>query len=270
MVIGLAHELFAKFKENLPHLAGALIILIVGWWLAGWVKGILRRVMVARHVDVTLTSFLSQLCYWLIIAVVVLAALQNAQVETTPFSAVLGASALAVGLALQNSLMDFAAGVMIILFRQFRVGDEIEAAGVKGVVEEISIFSTHLKTADNRKIIVTNSKILGSPIINASANATRRLDLVVSISYESNLKLAKQIVLTELQNDIRVLPNPAPTIAVDNLAESSVDVILRAWVATSDYQDVRSHLLEALKLRFDEAGIDIPYPQHEVRVKTDK
>lgn len=270
MVIELAHELFTKFKENLPHLAGALVILIVGWWLAGWVKSLLRRLMVARHVDVTLTSFLSQLCYWLIIAVVVLAALQNAQVETTPFSAVLGASALAVGLALQNSLMDFAAGVMIILFRQFRVGDEIEAAGVKGVVEEISIFSTHLKTADNRKIIVTNSKILGSPIINASANATRRLDLVVSISYESNLKLAKQIVLTELQNDIRVLPNPAPTIAVDNLAESSVDVILRAWVATSDYQDVRSHLLEALKLRFDEAGIDIPYPQHEVRVKTEK
>jgi len=270
VVVDLARELYAKFKDNLPHLAGALVILIVGWWLAGWVKSLLRRLMIARHVDMTLTSFLSQLCYWLIIAVVVLAALQNAQVETTPFSAVLGASALAVGLALQNSLMDFAAGVMIIIFRQFRVGDDIEAVGVKGVVEEISIFSTHLKTADNRRIIVSNSKVLGSPIINSSAHATRRLDLEISISYESNLKQAKQIVLSELQNEPRVLPNPAPTVAVNNLAESSVDLILRAWVAVGDYQDVRSHLLEALKLRFDEAGIIIPYPQHEVRVKTEK
>ncbi len=270
MVKELAKHLYVELEDNLPHLVSALIILIVGWWLAGRVKGLLRRVMTARHVDLTLTSFLTQLCYWLIIAVVVLVALQNAQVETTPFSAVLGASALAVGLAMQNSLMDFAAGVMIILFRYFRVGDEIEAAGIKGVVEEISIFTTHLKTADNRKIIVSNGKILGSPVINASAKPTRRLDLTISISYESNLKLAKQIVLTELQNEIRVLPDPAPVVAVDNLGESSVDLILRAWVAIGDYQDVRSHMLEALKLRFDEAGIDIPYPQHEVRVRTDK
>jgi small conductance mechanosensitive channel len=268
--IRLARNLYLKFEDNLPHLVSALIILVVGWWLAGWVKSLLRRLMTARHVEVTLNSFLSQLCYWLIIIVVVLVALQNAQVETTPFSAVLGAAALAVGLAMQNSLMDFVAGMMIIFFRYFRVGDDIEAAGVKGTVEEISIFNTHLKTADNRKIIVSNGKILGTPIINSSAKPTRRLDLTLNISYESNLKLAKQIILTELQNDLRVLPNPAPTIAVDNLGESSVDLILRAWVAIGDYQDLRSHLLEALKLRFDEAGVDIPYPQHEVRVKTEK
>jgi len=271
MVIELAKQLYVKFEENLPHLLVALIVLIVGWWLAGRVKFLLRRVMVARHIDVTLTSFLSQLCYWLIIAFVVIVSLQKAEIiDTTPFSAVLGASALAIGLALQSSLTDFAAGVMIILFRQFRVGDEIEAAGVKGVVEEISIFSTHLKTADNRKIIVSNGKILGTPIINSSVNATRRLDLVISISYESNLKLAKQIILSELQSDTRVLPEPAPEVAVNNLGESSVDLILRAWVAIGDYQNLRSHLLEALKLRFDEAGIDIPYPQHEVRMKPEK
>jgi len=271
MVVEVAKGLFLKFEENLPHLAMALIILIAGWWFAGRIKALLRRVMVARHIDVTLTSFLGQLCYWLIIAFVVVVSLQKAEIiDTTPFSAVLGASALAIGLALQSSLTDFAAGVMIILFRQFRVGDEIEAAGVKGVVEEISIFSTHLKTADNRKIIVTNGKILASPIVNASANPTRRLDLPISISYESNLKQAKQIVLTELQNEIRVLPDPAPVVAVNELSESSVDLILRAWVATGDYADVRSHLLETLKLRFDEAGIEIPFPQHEVRVKTDK
>jgi len=270
MFIGMAKNLYAKFLDNLPHLVSALIILVVGLWLAGRVKALLRRLMISRHVEVTLTSFLSQLCYWLIVAVVVLVALQNAQVETTPFSAVLGAGALAVGLAMQNLLMDFVAGVMIILFRYFRVGDDIEAAGVKGTVEEISIFNTHLKTADNRKIIVASSKILGAPIINSSAKPTRRLDLVLNISYESDLKLAKQIILSELQNDVRVLPNPAPTVAVDNLGESSVDLVLRAWVAIGDYQNLRSHMLEALKLRFDEAGIDIPYPQHEVRVTTTK
>jgi len=263
-------DLLKKFTDNLPHLAAAIVILLVGWWLAGWIKSLLRKLMTARHVDLTLSAFLSQLVYWLIIALVVVVALQNAQVETTPFSAVLGASALAVGLALQNSLANFAAGVMIILFRYFKVGDDIEAADAKGVVEEISIFETHLRTADNRKIIVPNGKILNSNIINSTSKTTRRLEIIFGISYESNLKLAKQIILTEMENDTRVLPNPSPTVAVTNLGESSVDLVMRAWVVIGDYEATRWHMLETVKLRFDEAGIVIPYPQREVRLRQEK
>ncbi len=260
-------RLYEKLIDYVPHLGSALFILLVGWWLAGWIKRMLQRLLTARHVEITLASFLSQLCYWLIITVVVLVAMQNAQMETTPFSAVLGAGALAVGLALQNSLSNFAAGVIIILFRHFRVGDEIETGSVKGLVEEISIFNTNLRTGDNRVIIIPNGSILNSPLTNNSAKFTRRLDLVFNISYGSDLRRARQVILEVLKADQRVLPEPAPDVIVTNLGESSVDLTMRAWVNTSHYANVRAAMLEAVKLRFDETGIDIPFPQHEVHVR---
>ncbi len=266
-IIELVKSLYRKFIDYVPHLGSAIIVLLVGWWLAGWVKRLLKRVMAARHVDLTLSSFLSHLCYWLIITIVVLVALQNAQFETTPFSAVLGASALAVGLALQNSLSNFAAGVLIILFRHFRVGDEIETGSSKGVVEEISIFSTTLRTADNRAIIVANGSILSSPLTNNSAKVTRRLDIVFNISYASDLRKARQIILDALKADPRALKEPAAVVVVTNLGESSVDMTLRAWVNGSDYAGLKETMLEAVKLRFDENGIEIPFPQHEVHVR---
>jgi len=264
-------QYYDDFMKYLPNLGKSVAILLVGWWLSGRIKVLLRKVMQARHVDATVTSFLSKLCYWvLLILVLMMAAQEGHIIDTSPLTGMLAASTLAIGLALQNSLSNFAAGILIIFFRYFRVGDSIEAADVKGIVEEISIFDTHLLTADNRKIIVPNGKILGSPIINSSAKPTRRLDLIFNISYESNLKLAKQIVLTAMQADIRVLPNPEPAVLVTNLGESSVDLTMRAWVAIADYEPVRSHLLEEVKLRFDEAGVSIPYPQHEVHVRPAK
>jgi small conductance mechanosensitive channel len=182
----------------------------------------------------------------------------------------LAASTLAVGLALQNSMANFAAGVMIILFRHFRVGDSIEAGGVAGTVEEISIFDTHLTTDDNRKIIVPNGKILASHIVNASAKPLRRLDLVFHVSYESNLKQAKAIILSSVNEDIRALPNPPPAVLVTNLGENAVHLTVRVWTAIGDYDNLRSHLLEDVKLRFDTAGIVIPRPQREVHVRTEK
>jgi len=261
-------EYYDDFMKYLPSLGKALAILLAGWWLTGRIRVILRKVMQARHVDATVSTFLSKLCYWaLLILVLMMAAQEGHIIDTSPLTGMLAASTLAIGLALQTSLSNFAAGVLIIFFRYFRVGDSIEAADVKGVVEEISIFDTHLLTADNRKIIVPNGKILGSPIINSSAKPTRRLDLVFNISYESNLKQAKQIILAAMQADIRVLPNPEPAVLVTNLGESSVDLTMRAWVAIADYEPVRSHLLEEMKLRFDEAGVSIPYPQHEIHVR---
>jgi small conductance mechanosensitive channel len=218
-------------------------------------------------VERTLSSFLSHLCYWLIITIVVLVALQNAQFETTPFSAVLGASALAVGLALQNSLANFAAGVLIILFRHFRVGDEIETGTVRGIVEEISIFSTNMRTFDNRTIIIPNGSILSSPLFNNSAKPTRRLDIVFNISYGSDLRRARQVILEVLKKDARTQTEPEPVVAVTNLGESSVDLTMRAWVKTEDYYDLRAAMLEAVKLKFDETGIEIPFPQHEIHVR---
>ncbi len=264
-------QYYDSFMTYLPKLGRAVAILLVGWWLTGRIRVILRKVMQARHVDTTVTSFLSKLCYWvLLILVLMMAAQTGGFIDTSPLTGMLAASTLAIGLALQTSLSNFAAGVLIIFFRYFRVGDSIEAADVKGVVEEISIFDTHLLTADNRKIIVPNGKILGSPIINSSAKPTRRLDLVFNISYESNLKQAKLIILAAMKADIRVLPNPEPAVLVTNLGESSVDLTMRAWVAIADFEPVRSHLLEEVKLRFDEAGVSIPYPQHEVHVRQTK
>lgn len=266
-IVDLLKSLYHKFIDYVPHLGSAILVLLVGWWLAGWLKRMLLRVMAARHVDRTLSSFLSHLCYWLIITIVVIEALENAKFATTPFSAVLGASALAVGLALQGSLANFAAGVLIILFRHFRVGDDIETAGLRGIVEEISIFNTNLRTADNRVIILANGSILSSPLINNSAKPTRRLDIVFNISYGSDLRKARQIILDILNTDQRAMKEPAPMVTVTNLGESSVDLMLRVWVNGSEYALLKEALLEAVKLRFDETGIEIPFPQHEIHVR---
>jgi small conductance mechanosensitive channel len=179
---------------------------------------------------------------------------------STTLITVLGASTLAIGLALQNSLSNFAAGMMIILSRHFRAGDSIEAAGVTGIVESISIFDTILITDDNRKIVVPNGKIIGGPIINASAKTTRRLDVVFSIAYGADLKRAKEIILSVLKADARVLPTPAPTVAVGALGENSVDLAMQAWVAVGDYGALRADVLEKVKLGFDEAGVAFPPP----------
>jgi small conductance mechanosensitive channel len=216
--------------------------------------------------DSMLTSFLGNILYSVLLLVVIIAALDQLGIQTTSLLAVLGAAGLAVALALRDSLANFSSGVMLIIFRPFKAGDWIEAAGTAGTVEEVRTFSTILRTGDNRAIIVPNSQIYSGPIVNVSAKPTRRIDLVFGIGYDDDLKQAKQLIEAAFKSDDRILEEPAPAIALAELAESSVNINARPWVKSGDYWAVRADLLENIKLSFDEHGISIPYPQQDVHI----
>ncbi len=256
--------------SKLPQVIGALVILVVGLWLSKRIANFFGRVMERRGVDITLVNFLKGLLYYLFVLVVLIAAAGQLGFNTTSFLTILGAIGLAVGLALKDSLSNFAAGVMLILFRPFRVGDVVSAAGVTGGVQAINLFNTILHTPDNQKVIVPNSKIMGDVITNITANETRRIDLVVGISYEDDLEKAKAILWQLLAQDPRILKEPAPTVAVAELADSSVNFVVRPWVKTSDYWAVRFDLTEKIKKTFDQEGISIPYPQQDVHLFVEK
>ncbi len=256
--------------SKLPQVIGALVILVVGLWLSKRIANFFGRVMERRGVDITLVNFLKGLLYYLFVLVVLIAAAGQLGFNTTSFLTILGAIGLAVGLALKDSLSNFAAGVMLILFRPFRVVDVVSAAGVTGGVQAINLFNTILHTPDNQKVIVPNSKIMGDVITNITANETRRIDLVVGISYEDDLEKAKAILWQLLAQDPRILKEPAPTVAVAELADSSVNFVVRPWVKTSDYWAVRFDLTEKIKKTFDQEGISIPYPQQDVHLFVEK
>lgn len=244
----------------------ALAILVIGMWVAKAIRGTIRRVMVKRTIDPTITRFLTSLIYIGLMVFVVLAALNQVGVQTTSFIAVIGAAGLAIGLALQGSLANFAAGFMLVAFRPFKVGDYIEGGGVAGTVDEIQIFSTRIKTPDNKAIIVPNSKIFDDAIVNYSAEATRRVDLVVGVSYDADLAHVKQVLEELVAADERILKEPAHQVAVAELADNSVNLVARAWVNSPDYWGVKCALTEAIKTRFDAEGIGIPFPQRDVHV----
>lgn len=244
----------------------ALLIFVVGRWLAARISGTLADAMGRRKLEPTLVNFLSQLLYYALLAAVAIAALNRLGVQTASLLAVFGAAGLAVALALKDSLGNFSAGVMLILFKPFRVGDFVTAGGVSGSVKEISIFHTELATPDNQKIIVPNSAIMGGVIINVTANPTRRLDLVFGVSYGDDLARSKEIIRAALAAESRILPEPAPVIAVAELADSSVNIVARPWVKTSEYWDIRFALIEQIKQDFDRAGIVIPFPQRDVHM----
>ena len=246
--------------------AAALAILIIGMWVAKGIRAGIRRMMDKRSVDPTITRFLSSLVYIGMMAFVVLAALGQLGIQTTSFIAVLGAAGLAIGLALQGSLSNFAAGFMLVAFRPFKVGDFIEGAGIAGSVEEIQIFSTRLKTPDNKIIIVPNSKIFDDAITNYSAEATRRVDLVAGVSYEADLSKVKSVLEEIVTSNDLVLKDPPHQIAVSELADNSVNLVVRVWTNTADYWTVHFGLTESIKTRFDAEGIGIPYPQRDVHV----
>lgn len=256
-------ETAIRFATNA---AIALAILLGGIWFARVIRFWLSRLMKLRGVDPMLGSFVRSVAHILIIAFVIIASLSQLGIQTSSLVAVVGAAGLAIGLALQSSLSNFAAGVMIIIFRPFKVGDYIEAAGVGGNVEEIQIFSTQLSTGDNKTVFVPNASITGGTITNYSAKDTRRVDLVFGISYRDDIMKARRILKEILEREPRVLVEPAPVIAVSELAESKVNFIVRPWVKTADYWDVYWSITEAVKLRFDEAGITIPLPQREMHV----
>lgn len=245
---------------------GAIAIIIIGRIVTGILIGIVGRMMRRAEVDETLTKFLTRLTKIALLTFVILAALATLGVQTTSFIAVIGAAGLAIGFALQGSLSNFAAGVMLIIFRPFKVGDYIEAGGSSGVVEAIHIFNTVLRTPDNKKVIIPNSRVTGDNITNYSAHDTRRVDLVFGIGYEDDIKKAKEILEKILSEEARVLRDPAPTIALLELADSSVNFAVRPWVKTSDYWPVYFDLTEKVKMTFDAMGISIPFPQRDVHL----
>lgn len=245
---------------------GFLLILIVGMWVAKLIKKGIVSVMEKRKVDPTLTKFLASLCHVAIKAFVVIAALGQLNVQTASFVAILGAAGLAVGLALQGSLSNFASGVLMIIFKPIALGDFVEAGGATGAVEEIGIFTTTINSPDNKRIIVPNSQIMGGKITNFNANGTRRVDLVAGISYSDDIDKAKSILEGILAKDERILKDPAYTVAMVELADSSVNFVVRPWCAGADYWGVYFDTTEAIKKSFDEAGISIPFPQRDVHI----
>ena len=244
----------------------ALAIFIVGRWVAKGVRNLVRRVMAKGQVDPTLVTFTANLAYIGLLAFVVIAALGQLGIQTTSFIAILGAAGLAIGLALQGSLSNFAAGFLLIIFRPFKVGDLIEGAGVFGVVEAIQIFTTQLKTADNKTVIVPNAKLTDDNIVNWTVKGTRRVDMVMGIGYEDDIDKARSLMADIIDSDARILKDPAPQISVSELADSSVNFVVRPWVKVEDYWGVYFDLTEKIKKSFDSNGISIPYPQRDVHV----
>ena len=244
----------------------AVAILILGKWMAKIFKSVVNKMLSLRNVDPTIVTFVSSLTYYLLLIVFVLAALSQLGVQTTSFVAIIGAAGLAIGLALQGSLANFAAGFLMIIFRPFKVGDFIEGAGTAGTVEQIQIFTTQLKTPDNKTVIIPNAGLTSSNIVNYSAKGTRRCDLVFGIGYEDDIDKAKKILEELLAADGRILKDPEPLIAVSELADSSVNFVVRPWVSADDYWGLYFDLTEKTKKRFDEEGISIPFPQRDVHV----
>jgi small conductance mechanosensitive channel len=248
------------------RILAALAIFVVGRWVARRIStGVSRATQTAR-VDPTLTRFLGSVVYMALLVMVILAAVQQLGVPATSFLAILGAAGLAIGLALKDSLSNFSSGVMLVFFRPFRVGDFVEAGGVSGTVEEVTIFNTILRTPDNRIITVPNSLIYADSITNFSAEPTRRIDMVFSIAYDDNVVQAKEIMQSVIDNDERVLTDPAPVIMMLELADSSVNFAVRPWVASGDYWAVRGDLLEGIKSALEDNGLSIPYPQRDVHL----
>lgn len=245
---------------------GAIAVLIVGRIVAGSLRRVTRRALERAKLDAVLIPFLSNGVYYLALVVVVIAVLSLFGIETTSLIAMLGAAGLAVGLALQGTLSNFAAGVMLLIFRPFKVGDYVEVAGTGGSVQEVGIFSSVLHTPDNVRITIPNSAVYGDTIKNYSANDTRRNDLVIGISYGDDIARAIETIRGVLAGDSRVLGDPEPTVAVGELADSSVNLVVRPWCASGDYWALRFDLTRKLKEELEAAGCSIPYPQHDVHL----
>ena len=248
------------------NVAIAIAIFYIGKLVVGMVVRGMRRVMQKQEIDKTLETFVANLVRMVLMVVVVIAAISALGIETTSFIAIFGAAGLAVGLALQGSLSNFAAGVLIVLFRPYRVGDFIEGADIAGVVEQVQILTTVLKTGDNKQIIVPNGQIMDSIITNYSAKDTRRVDMVVGVSYDDDLDKVRSVLEELVAADDRILDDPACTIAVSELGDSSVNFVLRPWTNTADYWGVKFDLTEAIKKRFDKEGISFPFPQQDVHL----
>lgn len=247
-------------------IALALATFLIGRWIAKALVGAMRKGMQRGKVDPMLVGFIGNVAYGLLVAIVVVTALGQLGVSTTSAAALLGGAGIAIGLSLKDQLSSFAAGIMLIMFRPFRIGDFIEGGGVTGVVEEIRIIATVLRTLDNQEVTVPNAAIWGSTITNFNAKSTRRINLPIGISYTADIRLARDIVERLLKEESRVLDEPAIWIGVTELADSAVILSVRAWTLTADWWQTRCDLLERIKLAFDEAGVEIPFNQLDVHL----
>lgn len=247
-------------------LLGGLLILLIGLWLAKLLSNALDRAFTRASMEATLRGFLRNIVYAAMVVVIVVAALQFIGAPMTSVLAVLGAAGLAIGLALKDSLSNIASGVMLIVQRPFRVGDFVQAAGIEGTVDQIRVFQTRMHTIDNRTVVLPNSLITTAPIINFTANPKRRIDLVVGVGYDDDLKLARETLLAVATSHPKALKDPAPEVLVTALAESSVNLELRVWVKTADLIRIKSELTEAVRNEVIGRGLNIPYPQRDLHV----
>jgi small conductance mechanosensitive channel len=262
-------QIFTYLATYGLQIVAAVLILLVGRWVAKLVSGLLAKGLAKAKMDPTLIPFVENLSYTALLVFVVIAALARLGVQTASMIAVLGAAGLAVGLALQGSLANFASGVLLLVFKPFRVGDFVEISGVKGTVQAIHVFNTVLNAPDNVRIIIPNGQVTGGNILNYTTNGTRRIDLVVSVSYDDDLRKARRVIESVLAAEPRILPEPAPLVAVSEMADSSMDFVVRPWVKTDDYWPVRFDLTEKLKVTLEEHGLTIPFTQQEIYIKTD-
>lgn len=263
-------NLLAKVQEWIAFygikIIAAVVILIVGRWVARMVKKLIGRVLNSRKVDPTIVSFVEHLSYIAVITFVVIAAMAQLGIQTTSFIAVIGAAGLAIGLALQGSLANFAAGFLMIIFKPFKAGDYIEGAGTAGVVEKIEVFTTTLNTADNKVIIIPNAKLMGDNITNYSAKKTRRLDVDFTVGGGNDIDKVRACLQEVVKRDSRILADPAAAVVLKDVKDGSLVFQVRAWVKGSDYADVYSDLVEAGNKRFGSQGISLPIPQRNVHV----
>lgn len=264
----IADQLLALVTTYGLNVIFALLIFFIGWWISKIITGSLRKILTARKVDATLTSFVASLSYGFLLLFVIIAALGRLGIQTASLVALLGAAGLAVGLALQGSLSNFASGVLIIILRPFKIGDYIEGGGTAGTVEDIGMFMTNLKTPDNKKVIVPNTNIMGGNITNYTAKDMRRLDLIFGVSYHDDIHEVEAIIRELLDSHELVLKDPAYIVGILALADSSVNFAVRPWVKTSDYWTLYYDLHARIKDAFDAKGISIPFPQQDVHLHT--
>lgn len=264
---GIQETIMPYLVEYGLDLVGAIVILIVGWMVANWVQNRIRKMgEKSEKLDMTLTNIFARTAKIVILVVVIIAVLQQFGVQTASLLAVVGAAGLAIGLALQGTLSDFAAGIMILIMRPFKIGDTVEVAGDSGVVDDIGLVLTSLHTFDNVAMYIHNSNIWSNKIMNYTTNEVRRVDMVFGFGYDDNIDQAMQVAREVLDADDRVLQDPEPQIAVSELADSSVNIIVRPWTAKENYWALKFDITKRIKERYDEAGLNIPYPQRDVHI----
>ncbi len=249
------------------NLLAAILIFVIGRWISKLISKIIAQMMTKAKVERLLVTFVQHMSYFALLAFVIIAALDRIGIKLTAAIAVLGAAALAIAFALQGSLSNFAAGILMVIFKPFKVGDFVEVSGVQGTVQEIQVLTTVINSLDNVRIIIPNAQVTSGTIQNFTANDTRRIDLTIGVSYDDDLKKAKQVIESVLKADTRILKNPAPTVAVSELGDSSVNFVVRPWVKPADYWDVYFDVTEKLKLAIENNGLTMPYTQYDVNIK---